>query len=206
MYVMILNGEAVVIDPCEDKELINLFEDNHITIVHVLLTHEHYDHVSGIKWLKDNYQTILYCQRQCAEVLVSKKGSNPALVALVFADQDKQDGGHRYLEFKSKFEPYSVQADRVFDTYDSFRIGDFEIEGTSTPGHSPGCACYQLNDDIVFTGDSLLQYDPVIITFADSRKNLYDEKTLPYLRSLKNTMVALPGHGNPFILSETKNI
>ena len=203
---MLANNEAVVIDPCEDKELFRLFEENNIKIVHVLLTHEHYDHVSGIKWLKDNYHVILYCQSKCAEVIGSKKGSNPALVALVFASQDRKDNGHRYIEFKSKYEPFSVQADRVFDTNDSFKIGGYEFEVTSTPGHSPGSACYKLNEDIVFTGDSLLQYDPVIIRFADSQKHLYEKKTLPYLCSLKKTMIALPGHGDPFILSETKYI
>lgn len=204
MYIILMGKEAIVIDPCEDETVPFLFESNDVIIVHILLTHEHYDHVSGLKWFKEHYQTDIFCHIKCAEVIESKKGSNPALVSLVYADQDKKDNGHRYRDFKEHYEPYSVKADRVFDNKDHISICDLDISIVSTPGHSPGSACYQLDDDIFFTGDTLLKDDPIIIRFSNSSKNKYEEITLPYLRSLKKTIHVLPGHGEPFILCETE--
>lgn len=206
MFVIISGNEAVVFDPNENDELLSLLEEKNIHKVHILLTHEHYDHTSGVNWLQNHTGADLYCQSDCAKVIATEKGNNPALIALVLASEDKQDGGHRYKDFKTSFRPYTIKADKTFEKKDSFTIGDMAFKVTSTPGHCPGSACYIINDDMVFTGDTLLQNDPVIIRFAESRKNIYEQIALPYLQSLKKTMIVMPGHGDPFILSETNNI
>ena len=206
MYVMLTGKEAVVFDPNENEELLLLFKEKEIEQVHILLTHEHYDHTNGVNWLRMHTGADVYCQRECAKVIATERGNNPALIALVLAQQDKENGGHKYKDFKASFKPYTIKADKTFDKEDSFTIGNLLFKVTSTPGHCPGSACYVLNDEIVFTGDTLLQNDPVIIRFAESRKNVYEQIALPYLQSLKKTMIVLPGHGDPFVLSETNNI
>ena len=45
-----------------------------------------------------------------------------SLVALVLADQDKQDGGHRYQDFKKHFQPYTVEVDKTFEKEDRFSL------------------------------------------------------------------------------------
>ena len=206
MFIILSGEEAVVLDPNENEELLYLLEENKIQKVHILLTHEHYDHTSGVNWLQAHTGADLYCQSDCAKVIATERGNNPALIALVLASEDKLDGGHRYEDFKASFLPYKIRADKTFDKEDTFTIGDLLFKVTSTPGHCPGSACYILNDDMVFTGDTLLQNDPVIIRFAESRKNVYEQIALPYLQSLKKTMIVMPGHGDPFVLSETNNI
>lgn len=203
---MITGREAVVFDPCEDGALLELLKEKSIKKVHILLTHEHYDHTSGLKWLKDHFDNILYCHQSTADRLATKRGSLPHLVSFVLAQQDKEDGGHRYKDFKKNYQPYSCSADKTFETKDSYTIGELHFEVTSTPGHSLGSACYILNKKIVFTGDTLLQNDAVITRFPESNKKQFIEIALPYLRSLKKTMIVMPGHGDPFVLSETNNI
>ena len=44
MYIILTGSDAVVFDPCEDFELLKLLKENGIKKVHILLTHEHYDH------------------------------------------------------------------------------------------------------------------------------------------------------------------
>ena len=148
----------------------------------------------------------MYCQKDCADVITTKRGNNPALVALVLADQDKQDGGQRYKIFKGHFEPYTIEVDKTFEKEDRFVIGELEFHVVSTPGHCPGAACYELFDQMVFTGDTLLQNDPVILSFRESRKDNYEMIALPYLRSLSKDTIIMPGHGDPFRLKDTKNI
>lgn len=206
MYVILTGSEAVVFDPCEDDELLQLLDSNHIEKVHILLTHEHYDHISGVDWLLNNKGADIFCQNDAARALAIGRTRTPALISMVLANEDRKDGGHRYPDFKAKFKPYSIQADHTFEKETYFEIGNLRFKVTSTPGHSLGSACYEINNNLVFTGDTLLQYDPIIIRFADSKKNLYEEVTLPYLKSLKKNIMVLPGHGEPFVLNETKNI
>lgn len=206
MFVILTGNEAVVFDPNENEELLKLIKDNNIKRVHILQTHEHYDHTSGVNWLKAHIMADVYCQKDCAAVISTKRGNNPALVALVLADQDKQDGGHRYIDFKETFQPYTIEIDKTFEKEDFFKIGELEFHVTSTPGHCPGAACYRLFEKMVFTGDSLLQNDPVILSFRESVKEDYYNKALPFLRSLPKDTIIMPGHGDPFILKDTKNI
>ena len=206
MYVILTGKEAVVFDPNENEDLLQVFKKKGIEQVHILLTHEHYDHTNGVNWLQKCTGADVYCQNDCAKVIATERGNNPALIALVLAQQDKEEGGHKYKDFKASFKPYTIKADKTFGKEDTFAIGELSFKVTSTPGHSPGSACFVLNDEIVFTGDTLLQNDPVIIRFAESRKNIYEQIALPYLQSLKKTMIVLPGHGEPFVLSETNNI
>lgn len=206
MFVLLTGKEAVVFDPNENKELLQLFEESGIENVHILLTHEHYDHTNGVNWLVEHTGADLYCQADCAKVIQTKKGNNPALVALVWADLDRQDGGHRYKDFKERFEPFTIKVDKTYDKEDVVKIGEYEFHVTSTPGHCPGASCYKLYNRMVFTGDTLLQNNPVILSFRESVKEDYEKIALPYLRALPKDTIIMPGHGDPFILKDTKNI
>ena len=206
MFVILTRNEAVVFDPNENQELLQLFEEKKIEKVHILQTHEHYDHTNGVNWLVEHTEADLYCQKDCAEVIKTKRGNNPALIALVWADMDKQDGGHRYKDFKERFEPYTIKVDRTYDKEDVVRIGEYEFHVTSTPGHCPGASCYKLFDKMVFTGDTLLQNNPVILSFRESVKEDYEKIAKSYLRALPKDTIIMPGHGDPFILKDTKNI
>lgn len=206
MFVMLAGREAVVFDPNENEELLSLFQQKHIEKVHVLLTHGHYDHISGVIWLKEHMQTDVYCQSRCAERLANSKRPISRLVAMVLATEDKKDGGHRYQDFRESYKPFTIAADKTFEKNDLLDFGDLQIRVTATPGHSEGSACFEVNGKLVFTGDTLLQNDPVILRFPGGNPDDYQKKALPYLQKLDKSMIVMPGHGDPFILSDTKNL
>lgn len=206
MFVVISGNEAVVFDPNENDELLKLCHEKGIKSVHVLLTHGHYDHISGVMWLKEHYHADVYCQTRCADRLANSKRPLSHLVALVLAEQDRKDGGHRYQDFKDSYRPFTIKADKTFDKEDKFKIGTLEFKVTSTPGHSEGSACYVLNNKLVFTGDTLLRDDDVILRFPGGNEEDYKNIALPYLRLLNKKLIVMPGHGDPFALSDTKNI
>ena len=206
MYVILYRNEAVVFDPNENDKLLELFHEKGVMDVHILLTHGHYDHISGVMWLKEHYNADVYCQSRCAVRLANSKRPLSRLVALVLAEQDRKDGGHRYQNFKESYKPFTIRADKTFDREDHFAIGDIEITVTSTPGHSEGSACYVVNNKLVFTGDTLLENNAAITRFPSGNTDDYNNIALPYLRSLNKKLIVMPGHGDPFVLSETKNI
>lgn len=206
MFTILTGNEAVVFDPNEDEDLLVLLREKGIEKVHVLLTHGHYDHISGVMWLKEHTDATVYCQERCAERLMNSKRPLARLVALVLADEDRKDGGTRYQDFKNSYKPFTIVADRTFVNSDSLHIGNLDFEVISTPGHSEGSACYSLCGEMVFTGDTLIQKTPVITTFPGGNKVDYENITLPYLKKMKMDTIVMPGHGDPFILKETNNI
>ena len=72
MFVLLPEKEAVVFDPNENEELLQLFEERGIEKVHILLTHEHYDHTNGVNWLVEHTGADLFCQADCAKVIKTK--------------------------------------------------------------------------------------------------------------------------------------
>ena len=206
MYTILTGNDAVVFDPCEDVELLKLLKENEIKKVHILLTHEHYDHTSGLRWLRENTENEVFCHEATAVKLSTPRGSIPHLVSFVLAQQDKEDGGHRYKDFKKSYKPYTCKVDRTFVDKEVYTIGQLRFEVTSTPGHSHGSACYVMNGRIVFTGDTLLRDDAVITRFPESDDKIFKKVALPYLQSLDKKLIVMPGHGDPFVLCETNNI
>lgn len=202
MYVIIKKNEALVIDPCENEGLILLLKEKYIKKVSIILTHEHYDHTSGVNWLRTYYNAKLYCQAECAKAIAIKQKNNPALIALVWADMDKRDGGNRYKTFKENFKPYTIQADVTFEECVEWNISGITIKGLSTPGHCPGSCFYWIDDNLVFTGDTILQDAPIILKFPESEDSIYMSKTLPYIKSLNRNIMLIPGHGDPFLLKD----
>ncbi len=206
MYIILTGNEAVVFDPNEDMDMLTLFEEKRIKNVHILLTHGHYDHISGVPWLKEHTNAQVYCQVKCADRLANSKRPLSRLVALVLAEQDRKDGGHRYDDFKASYKPFIVEADKTFDNEDYIKIGSLRFKVTSTPGHSEGSACYVMNDMLVFTGDTLLEDNSTITRFPGGNKIDYNEVALPYLQSLDKKLIVMPGHGDPFVLGKANCI
>ena len=206
MFVILTGHEAVVFDPNENEEVLTLFKEKGIEKVHILLTHGHYDHISGVVWLKEHINAEVYCQAMCADRLLNSKRPLSRMVAMVLAVEDMKDGGHRYQDFKDSYKPFTIKADITFDKEADLKIGELEFKVTSTPGHSEGSACYTLFDKMIFTGDTLLRDYPVILKFPGGNKEDYEKVALPYLKSLSKDCIIMPGHGEPFILNETKNI
>ena len=202
MFVIMKERTALIVDSNEEEELQSLFEDNHINNVFILLTHEHYDHTSGVCWLQEKYNTTLICNRSCAERIAEERRNVPKLVSFVLANKDKEDGGHRYQDLKKTYKPYKLHADIVYDTPCEFELLGMKFQASQTPGHSPGSWCLVVDNSFVITGDTLIQNTPVLDRFKESCPEDYRSITLPYLKGLDDKLYVLPGHGNPFVLKD----
>lgn len=141
--------DAVVIDPVlnfdpvnlifsEDSidELLEFTQSNGLNIHHVLETHVHADHITG------------------ADRLRSKLGAKLVASSVVPAVQE------------TFCELLAIDADSLapdaFDIYlddgEELESGSIKIKAIHTPGHTPACATYQI-EDALFVGDSIFMPD-----------------------------------------------
>ncbi len=204
MYFIPIRETGVVVDPNINDELLNLFKQYKTKKIYIILTHEHFDHTSGTTWLQSKVENILFCQEDCAVSISTKRGNNPMLVAFVLAERDRVDGGHRYQEFKNTCFRYALEANQSFEIEETLVIEGVKFKCIATPGHTSGSACYIIGDRVVFTGDSLIKNTMTITRLPESNKDVFEEKTLPFLRSLDKNIQVFPGHGEPFKLNEAK--
>lgn len=202
MYIFIEGNEALVIDPNVNNEVSVLFERNDIRKVYLLLTHEHYDHTNGVIWFKEHFDSMLICNKVCADIVSIMRKNTPRLVSLVLADKDRKDGGNRYEEFKKSYVPFKLDADIIYDAPCHFSLLGMKFEGFQTPGHSPGSWCLLVDNEFVITGDTLIKDTPVILRFSEGRENEFKAITLPFLKSLDSELMVLPGHFDPFVLKD----
>lgn len=198
MYLLLEGDEAIVFDVNVSDDVLALLKENNVHKVHVFLTHEHYDHSHGVCWLKDNFNTVLYCHKECKGNISTKKRSSPRLVAFVTSVLDMKNGGDTYERFKESVVEYDIEADEYLEDNQIVSIGNHKIRCVHTPGHTPGSCVYVFDDELVFSGDSLIEGKKIITGFRGGDKERMMSEALPKLKSLQDNLVVMPGHGEPF--------
>ena len=199
------SGETgIVLDPNENKELLKAFEEYGTKHIVIVLTHEHYDHTTGVNWLQSKIESTLFCHQACAEAISTEKGNDPKTLGYILTLRDAVDGGHRRDDYMAIAKHYSLRADQSFSHEYELIVGDIKLKCIPAPGHSPGSALYFLGDRSVFTGDSLIQNTPTIVHLPGSDRTVFKQKTKPYLQSLDKEMMVYPGHGDPFKLKDAE--
>jgi hydroxyacylglutathione hydrolase len=202
MYLLYKDNSALIIDPHITDDLNNILEKNKIENITIILTHEHPDHTSGVNYLVENYKVYLICQEACANLIGDKRNNRPTLISFVMAEKDKKENKDTLSKVYEYFNPYTCKADVVFKEKLECQWCNFNITMISTPGHSKGSCCIILDNNFVFTGDSLLKDEPIIVRFKGGCIDEYKKITLPFLYSLKLNLYVLPGHGKVFKLSK----
>ena len=141
--------EAAVVDPVLDYDhksgkanvksadaILAKAKAEGFTITLVLETHVHADHLSGAPYIKLKTGAKVAIGERIKEV---QKIFRP-----VFNAMDVSGEGSEF--------------DILFKDGDRFRIGNLEGEVIATPGHTPACVSYRI-EDAVFVGDTLFMPD-----------------------------------------------
>lgn len=167
------SGEIAVIDPStESDELINAIEENGSKLKYILLTHGHFDHVGGVKSLKDRY-----CD---AQVCISKD-------EIKLLNDDSLNGAKlHHLNFDS------FDVDVELSDGDTIMLGDDEIRFITTPGHTVGSGCY-ITGNWLFSGDTLFCQSIGRTDFPTSNHSDM-MKSLKKIKDLDGFYVVYPGH------------
>lgn len=191
MYLMVEDGEALVIDPHINKDADRYLRENGVAYVVILLTHEHFDHTCGIPWFREHYDTKVVCQKEALNPKSQKISGRPITISLVLSDQGR-DNEIKGLE--EAYPAYTFTAETVFDDRLTMEWRGHRIEMEHLPGHSPASCLIFMDEDKVFTGDSLVPGCEPTLRWPGSDRKLYMEVAVPQLLKLPKTLTVYPGH------------
>jgi len=172
--------EAVLIDPGHEVEdLLEVVRQSRLSVGHILLTHGHVDHVTGVGRAKAATGAPIHLHRG-DRVLYEAAAEQAAFLGL-------------------RLDP-PPPVDSFYDDGDRIVFGDYQVRVLHTPGHTPGGVCLQVGPSgaigtQLFVGDTL---------FAGSigRTDLPGGDYDTLIRSITGVLFAIgdraevfPGHG-----------
>ncbi len=158
--------ETVVVDPAYfSKELKDVIAEQELKIVAMILTHGHFDHIMGIDMFQKEYGDVPVYVHEDDELTMR----DPAI--------------NQSLAFGSKYAYVGAQTVREGQVL-SFAGMDFRV--IHTPGHTPGGACYYMEDEkVLFSGDTLFRQ-------SVGRTDFVKSSTSDLIRSIKDKLFVLP--------------
>ncbi len=157
------------------KEIKKIIDPSKIT--QIILTHEHYDHVGGVKKIKEmtDKNSKIMAHPKAAEKI--EKGES-IFASLIGGEMPK------------------VAVDLKIDDKDTITIGDSDFEVYHTPGHTKGSIClYNKKEKILFTGDTVFAYGSFGRTDLPGGSTEDLKKSIERLSNLEIYDI-YPGHEN----------
>lgn len=117
--------------------VINYLKMTGLKLTKILLTHGHFDHMSGVEEVRKATGAEVYIHEADAFMLESADASLFSSMSFLSA---------------SPFIP--VKEYKTIHDGDEIQDGDYTFRVLHTPGHTPGGVCY-ITDDTIFSGDTL---------------------------------------------------
>ena len=181
-------GQAAVIDPGgETNKILSALAADKLTVMAIINTHGHFDHVTANAELKKATGAELMIHAQDAPMLADAARS---------AAQWGLPAGE------------SPPPDRLLEDGDTITVGTITFTVLHTPGHTPGGICLH-TDGVVFVGDALFagsvgrtdfpggDYDTLINSIRTKLFQLADDVKV-YAGHMTTTTIGREKKSNPF--------
>ncbi len=168
------DSKASIIGFKSAKIMDDYLKENELDLVYLLETHAHADHLTGANFFKEKYPN--------SKVLISEKIKD---VQSVFSDVFSKDSNNDGREF-----------DQLLTDGETISVGNLSIKAIATPGHTPACMTFVINEQAAFTGDLLFapDYGTGRCDFpAGSSKDMFNSISNK-LYKLDDNIDVYPGH------------
>ncbi|HSW86510.1 MAG TPA: MBL fold metallo-hydrolase [Rhabdochlamydiaceae bacterium] len=146
----------------------------------ILLTHSHWDHIAEAASMKKQLKIPIYIHAEDAGNLESPGADGLPLL----------------------FPIEGVKADHFLSNDQIVPLGEMRIKVIHTPGHSPGCVCFYIeNEKTLISGDTLFRGAHGKTSFPTSSPKSMLE-SLKKLSKLPADTMVYPGHGPATTIGE----
>jgi hydroxyacylglutathione hydrolase len=188
---------AVYIDPGDEVEtLLAFISEQGLNVSHILLTHAHVDHISGVAEAKRRLKAPIYLHPD---------------------DQFLYDNAERMGAMFGIAVEQPPPVDHYYDGKGSIAFGDYQIGVHHTPGHAPGAVCLAVTKagdagaPALFAGDNLFagsigrtdlpggDYDVLMKAITEVLFAFPDE-SIVYSGHGPATTIGRERRSNPFVL------
>lgn len=174
-YIFMEDNQCIIID-CNTNTLPYLQEHN-LEPAYLLVTHEHFDHVEGVKKLKECFPNMVIVASKITSSLMKDAKTNMSF----------------YLDGIGIEE---IEADVYIEDKSSFIFKENNIQTYYTPGHTTGGIIIHIGN-VLFTGDTLLNVKTPTNLPNSSKKQL--RESIEFIDSnFDNDTIFYQGHGDPF--------
>lgn len=175
-------NQSALVDCNEfSQKMIDMIGDTDLK--YILLTHGHFDHIIGVKSVKEKYGAQVVISKEDEPMLNSSK-----LSLAVFCNAPQNN----------------VDADIIVKDGDEITLGETKIKVIATPGHTSGSVCY-IAENCIFSGDTLF-YCSCGRTDFPSGSPEQMMSSLQKLKALDGDYKVYTGHNNLTTLDfERKN-
>ncbi len=172
-------GLAYIVDPGQEgARILELLAKKGLMPHAILLTHAHFDHITGIKELQEAHPDL------------------PVYVSFA----DKQMFGHPMNQLP--FEYATIGVPKNLTEVDT--LNHPAIQVIHTPGHTPGGVCYYLTKEkLLLSGDTLFCGSIGRTDFpGGNMREMLD--SLKELMKLPDDTLVIPGHGSTTTIGEER--
>ena len=192
--------ECIIIDAGnmnagENRILAEMIQARDLKPVMAVNTHGHFDHVGGVKWLKDTFGAAFACSSKDQFLI------------------DSTAGGMVYGIQCNEVPAIDIDLDAVED----IRFGNTLLRVIKTPGHTPGhVVLFNAEDKSLFTGDTLFRESIGRTDLPGGDYSWIMKSILEQIVPLGDDVAIYPGHEdsstighevlyNPFIVEVLNN-
>lgn len=175
--------EAIIVDlGYESEDVVKFVKENDLVVKYIYLTHCHFDHIMGAKWIKEQLDVPIAC--------LDKEEEN--------CKDENVTMGKALL-----FKPITVTPDKIFFENDEIQVGNLSFKVIHTPGHTSGSSCLY-GEGILISGDTLFAgtYGRCDLPTGNVQEIIKSVKLK--LLELPSDTVVYPGHGEITTISNEK--
>lgn len=187
-------SQTAVIDPVLDFDpnsgklssssadnIIAYLDKNNLNLEWILETHAHADHITAASYLKEKRGGLIGISKHITKV---------------------QSTFQKLFNLREELACHGEQFDCLFDDDETLLLGHLTIQVMHTPGHTPACACYKI-EDATFVGDTIFMPD-----FGSARTDFPGGSARALYYSIQK-ILSLPNSTRIFVghdyKSETRN-
>ncbi len=182
MYIVHEEGHCLLIDPHEATLDIP-------NVDYILLTHEHYDHISGVNYWKEKTGALVMASQKCADNCKDSR-KNLSRFFDVFCELQTWIDEYEVVECTD----YTCEVDCTFEKKTSLKWYGHDIVLIECPGHSKGSILIAIDNQHFFSGDSILYNTITECGLPGGSKKDWTEKGLPVVENVPENAMIYPGH------------